>query len=303
MTSPLVQTLTTLLDYIRYAASRFTEARLHFGHGTATALDEAAALVLFATHSPANLPGGYFAATLTLEERTAVLDLIDRRIAERKPLAYLTHEAWFAGLRFYVDERVLVPRSPIAELIERGFSPWLDDNTTAILDLCTGSGCIAIACAHAFPTARIDAVDISGDALAVAALNREQHHLADGVRLIQSDLYDGLEPGVRYDLIVSNPPYVNRAEWERLPEEYLNEPRLGLESGEDGLDCVRRILAGACQWLKADGVLVVEVGSSAEMLESAYPYLPFLWLEFERGGDGVFLLTARQLEQAGFTGS
>jgi len=299
MNTPVTETLSTLLDYIRYAASRFSEAGLHYGHGTATALDEAAALVLHASHCPHNLPTGYFAATLTPVEREAVIALIERRIHERKPLAYLTGQAWFAGLSFYVDERVLVPRSPLAELIERQFAPWLDGTATRILDLCTGSGCIAIACAYAFPEACVDAVDISAEALAVAAINCAQHQLTDTVRLVHADLYAGLEPGQRYDLIVSNPPYVNQAEWQALPEEYQAEPRLGLEAGADGLDCVRRILEQAANWLTPEGVLVVEVGSSAEALEAAHPALPFLWLEFERGGEGVFLLTAGQLHQAG----
>lgn len=296
----VTETLTTVLDYIRYAASRFKAAQVFFGHGTATALDEAAALVLHASHSPHDLPTGFFQATLTLDERAAILALIERRISERKPLPYLTHEAWFAGLEFYVDERVLVPRSPMAELIERAFSPWLDDAVSHILDLCTGSGCIAIACAYAFAEASVDAVDISEDALAVAAINLERHGLGERVNLIRSDLYDQLEPTRRYDLIVSNPPYVNRSEWENLPEEYHAEPRLGLESGTDGLDCVRRILEQAGRWLTPDGILVVEVGSSAMALEAAYPTIPFLWLDFERGGDGVFLLTADQIKQARF---
>lgn len=298
MHATLTETLTTLLDYIRYATSRFTEAGLCFGHGTATALDEAAALVLHATHSPHDLPTGFFTASLLPSEREAILALIERRITERKPLAYLTHEAWFAGLRFYVDERVLVPRSPVAELIERRFSPWLGGRDVEdVLDLCTGSACIGLACAYAFPEATVDAVDISEDALAVAAINVERHGLNDTVTLIQSDLYEQLTPGKRYDLIVSNPPYVNRAEWQSLAAEYHAEPRLGLESGEDGLDCVRRILEEAGARLKPQGILVVEVGSSAEALEAAYPDIPFLWLNFERGGDGVFLLTAAQIQQ------
>jgi len=298
MKSELTDILTTVLDYIRYATSRFQAAGLSFGHGTATALDEAAALVLHATHSPHDLPTGFFAATLLPDEREAVVRLIERRITERKPLAYLTHEAWFAGLAFYVDERVLVPRSPIAELIERRFSPWLGERPVAdILDLCTGSGCIAVASAYAFPEAMVDAVDISTDALAVAAINLARHDLGESVHLIRSDLYTGLPSGKRYDLIVSNPPYVNVAEWENLPGEYHAEPRLGLEAGTDGLDCVRRILMDAAERLKPDGILVVEVGSSAEALEAAYPEIPFLWLEFVRGGDGVFLLTAEQVEQ------
>ena len=290
--------LTTIRDYIRWGASRFKQEKLFFGHGTANALDEAAALVLHAIHQPHDLPGGYFNATLAPDERVRVVNLIERRIAERKPAAYLTHEALFAGLSFYVDERVLVPRSPIAELIEQQFSPWFGqpDTVTDILDLCTGSGCIAIACAYAFPNCEVDAVDISPEALEVTCINIAQHELEDSVRAVESDLYAALG-GRHYDLIVSNPPYVNMEEWRRLPLEYHAEPRLGLESGETGLDCVRRILQGAEAHLKPGGILVVEVGSSAEALEEAYPEVPFYWLDFERGGDGVFLLTAEQLRE------
>lgn len=292
-----LETLATLRDYVRYAASRFAEAGLFFGHGTAGPLDEAAALVLHALRLPYDLPGGYFEARLVPEERERVLALIERRINERKPLAYLTHEAPFAGLSFYVDDRVLVPRSPIAELIENRFAPWLEaDEMTDILDLCTGSGCIAIACAHAFPEARVDAADISPAALEVARINIDRHELAGRVRAVESDVYGALG-GQRYDLIVSNPPYVNLAEWRGLPAEFHAEPRLGLEAGEDGLDCVRSILKGAARHLKPNGVLVVEVGSAAEALEAAYPDLPFCWLDFERGGEGVFLLTAAQVSR------
>ncbi len=289
--------LVTLRDYVRFATSRFSEAGLFFGHGTAGALDEAAALVLHALHLPYDLPGGYFEANLTPGERAQVLDLIDRRMAERKPLAYLTHEAPFAGLSFHVDERVLVPRSPIAELIESQFAPWVEaDEVTEILDLCTGSGCIAIACAVAFPDAQVDAADISTDALDVARINIERHAVEYRVQAIQSDVYSRLADK-QYDLIVSNPPYVNFAEWRDLPPEYHAEPRLGLESGDDGLDCVRMILKDATRHLKPNGILVVEVGSAAEALEDAFPEVPFFWLDFERGGDGVFLLTASQVSQ------
>ncbi|UZR30450.1 50S ribosomal protein L3 N(5)-glutamine methyltransferase [Methylococcus mesophilus] len=293
----VLETLTTVRDYIRWGATRFSEAGVFFGHGTGTALDEAAALVMHVIRQPHDMPSGYFSAVLTFEERERILHLVDRRIEERVPLAYLTHEAWFAGLKFYVDERVLVPRSPIAELIENQFQPWLEpDAVGGVLDLCTGSGCIAIACAEAFPQARVDAVDISGGALEVARMNVRAHGLEDAVRLVHSDLFQQLDGG-RYDLIVSNPPYVNRQEWRDLPSEYHAEPRLGLESGEDGLDCVRRILAGAADRLKPNGVLVVEVGSSAEALAAFYPEVDFLWLDFEHGGDGVFLLTAAQVER------
>ncbi|MDD2769944.1 MAG: 50S ribosomal protein L3 N(5)-glutamine methyltransferase [Methylococcus sp.] len=290
-----VETLATVRDYIRWAATRFAQAGVFLGHGTETALDEAAALVMHVIRQPHDLPSGYFSAVLTFEEREAIVRLVGRRIDERIPLAYLTHEAWFAGLQFHVDERVLVPRSPIAELIENQFKPWLEEGAVSeVLDLCTGSGCIAIACAYAFPDARVDAVDISPGALEVAGTNVEAHGVGDTVRLVQSDLYEALDDR-RYDLIVSNPPYVNREEWSSLPAEYHAEPRLGLESGEDGLDCVRRILAGAADRLTLNGILVVEVGSSVAALEAAYPEVNFLWLDFERGGEGVFLLTAAQV--------
>ncbi len=292
----VLEHLVTLRDYVRFATSRFVESGLFFGHGTASALDEAAALVLHVLHLPYDMPGGYFEAQLTPVEREQILDMIERRIASRQPLAYLTHEAPFAGLSFYVDERVLVPRSPIAELIESQFAPWLEaDAVTDVLDLCTGSGCIAIASSLAFPESRVDAVEISADALEVARINIERHAVGDRVQAIESDLYEALDHR-QYDLIVSNPPYVSLAEWRALPPEFHAEPRLGLESGADGLDCVRRILQGAARHLKPAGVLVVEVGSAAEALVNNHPDVPFMWLEFERGGDGVFLLTAGQVK-------
>lgn len=288
--------LTTIRDYIRWAASRFNAAGLFFGHGTASATDEAAMLVLHAIHQPHDLAAGYFNCVLDSSERDAILKLIERRISERKPASYLTREAWFAGLPFYVDERVLVPRSPFAELIEQRFAPWLSDPDAVsdVLDLCTGSGCIAIAAAMAFPDARVDAVDISADALAVARINVDRHEVADCVNLVQSDLFAALGDK-QYDLIVSNPPYVGHAEWAALPPEYHAEPRLGLESGETGLDCVSVILQQAKAHLKPGGLLVVEVGNSADALEAAYPHLPFCWIELERGGDGVFVLSYDQL--------
>jgi ribosomal protein L3 glutamine methyltransferase len=296
MSETVTTQLTTLRDYVRWGASRFNAAGVYFGHGTASATDEAVALVLHALHLPHDLPSGYFGCVLLPEERERIVDLIERRIGERKPAAYLIGEAWFCGLPFYVDERVLVPRSPIAEPIERQFSPWLSEpeSVTDILDLCTGSGCIGIACALAFPKARVDLVDISASALEVARRNIDRHELGDRVSAVESDLYGALG-GRRYDLIISNPPYVNTEEWQALPAEYHAEPKLGLESGRDGLDCVRRILSEAETYLKPDGLLVVEVGSSAEALEEAYPRVPFCWLDFERGGDGVFLLTAEQV--------
>lgn len=293
----LIATLTTVRDYIRWATSRFNQARLHFGHGSTTALDEAAALVLHTLHLPYDLADTYLSAVLADEERRAVANIVERRINERIPAAYLTHEAIFAGLPFYVDERVLVPRSPIAELIAQHFSPWIyEDDVSAILDLCTGSACIAIACALAFPDADVDAVDVSEDALAVAEINIAKHQLEDIVRLYRSDLFNGL-PANRYDIIVSNPPYVSLDEWQRLPTEFHAEPALGFKGGESGLDLVLRILADADDFLTEQGILVVEVGSSAQTLQDLCPEVPFYWLDFERGGDGVFLLTAEQVNQ------
>lgn len=293
--SEILTTLSTIRDYIRWAASRFTQAEICFGHGTATALDEAAALVLYAIYQPYNLAEAYLETVLTPIERQAVIDIIERRIKERKPAAYLTREAIFAGLKFYVDERVLVPRSPIAELIEQRFSPWVDeDEVVRILDLCTGSACIAIACAYAFPNTLVDAVELSQDALAVAQLNVAKHQLSDSVILYQSDLFNDL-PETRYDVIVSNPPYVALEEWQQLPAEFRAEPDMGFQGGESGLDLVLRILVDANDYLTEQGILIVEVGSSAETLQNLFPDVPFYWLEFERGGDGVFLLTAEQV--------
>lgn len=290
-----IQTLTTVRDYIRWGASRFAEEKLFHGHGTVTALDDAAALVLHSLHLPYNLSESYFSAQLTLDERHKVVDLINHRINTRVPSAYLMHEAIFAGLPFYVDERVLVPRSPIAELIREQFSPWVEpDQIHHILDLCTGSACIAIACAYAFPEARVDAVDLSEEALQVAKINVAKHEVGEQLTLYHSDLFDAL-PGQKYDLIVSNPPYVAVAEWEQLPAEFHAEPEIGFTGGESGLDLVIKILVDAADYISEQGILIVEVGSSAETLQTKFPEVPFYWLNFEHGGDGVFLLTAEQV--------
>lgn len=289
--------LVSIRDFVRWGASRFTEAELFFGHGTDNALDESLALVLHALHLDHSLPAEYLDARLTRAERAAVVELLEQRYSSRKPAAYLTGHASFAGLDFKVTEDVLVPRSPIAELIQDGFAPWLDvEQVGSVLDLCTGSGCIGIACAYAFPEARVDLTDVSPAALAVARENIAAHDLEDRVEAIQADVWDGLPAG-QYDLIVSNPPYVDAEDMANLPVEYQHEPALGLAAGEDGLDVVSRILAGAADRLNPDGILVVEVGRSAGHLMERYPGVPFLWLEFEHGGGGVFLLTADQLDE------
>jgi ribosomal protein L3 glutamine methyltransferase len=292
-----MNSLTTVRDLIRWGASRFGEAGLVFGHGTDNALDESAALVMHALHLGMELPGDYLDAVVSETERQEIIHLIESRVSTRKPAAYLTHEAWFAGLPFYVDERVLVPRSPIAELIINRFIPWVvPERIDSILDLCTGSGCIAIACACAFPDARVLATDISADALAVAQENIDRHDLACRVQLLESSLFECVGER-RFDLIVSNPPYVPHPEIQQLPEEFGHEPVLGLSAGEDGLDIVVEILKHASRHLTDIGILVVEVGSSQQTLVDQYPEIPFLWLEFEQGGEGVFLLEQDQLRK------
>lgn len=289
--------LLTIRDFIRYAVSRFNEAGLYFGHGTDNAWDEAVALVLHTLHLPHYIDPRVLDARLTQDEKNKLFPLIEQRVTQRMPVPYLTHEAWFAGLSFYVDERVLVPRSPIAELIEHHFQPWVDPaEVHHILDLCTGSGCIAIACAQAFPEAKVDASDISADALAVAKINMLRHNLENQMSLYESNLFDKL-PKKKYDIIVSNPPYVSLAEMAELPAEYLHEPTLGLTAGQHGLDFALRILNNASDYLSPHGILVVEVGNSETALMEQYPMVPFTWPDFERGDGGVFVLTAEQLQE------
>lgn len=286
--------LTTIRDYIRWGYSLFNGANLYYGHGTTNSWDEAHHLVLSSLHLPPDIAPDLMNAILTTVERRHVSDLILRRINDRMPAAYLTHEAWFAGLPFYVDQRVIIPRSPMAELIERGFSPWLDSHDpNRILDLCTGSGCIAVASALAFPESEVDAVDISKDALEVAAINVKKYLLTDQVNLIQSDLFEKIED--KYDLILSNPPYVAEQEYESLPKEYFHEPEIALKASQLGLEVVNRILREAGKHLTPDGLLLVEVGNSQDVLVDKYPKVPFTWIDFERGGEGIFLISAQDL--------
>ncbi|MDX1538414.1 50S ribosomal protein L3 N(5)-glutamine methyltransferase [Arsukibacterium sp.] len=287
--------LVSVHDWLRFAVSRFNEAGVYFGHGTDNPWDEAAVLLAHCLFLPPLTDDKLLTVRLTKPERRAFIDLLMQRIELRIPAAYLTQQAYFCQLPFYVDQRVLVPRSPIAELINKKFSRFkLAAAPERILDLCTGSGCIAIACAYAFPDAQVDAVDISPDALAVADININEHGLLDRVYPILSDGYQALS-GQQYDLIVTNPPYVDAEDMADLPEEYRHEPELGLASGHDGLELTRRILAQAAAHLTEHGILVCEVGNSMVELQDRYPDVQFDWLEFTAGGLGVFALSKAQL--------
>lgn len=289
--------LISIRDIIRWGVSRFNEAELWYGHGMSNALDEAVFIALSTLQLPLNITESYFDSRLTLAEREQVLALYQRRTKERIPAAYLTNEAWFTGLKFYVNENVLVPRSPIAELIEDRFEPWIDsEQVDSILDLCTGSGCIGIASAYAFDCAEVDIADISPEALDVARQNVKNHQLEDQVTVYESDLFSALN-GRKYDIIVSNPPYVDAEDMALLPDEFKSEPELGLTAGNDGLDLVKVILNQAADYMNPGGILVVEVGNSQHALDELLPEVDFYWLEFEKGGDGVFLLTYEQLIQ------
>jgi ribosomal protein L3 glutamine methyltransferase len=285
--------LLTVRDWVRWGASEFQRAQLFFGHGTDNAWDEAAQLVLWVIRTPWERLGSILDTRLVKSEKRQIHALFQRRIQERLPAPYLTGVAYFAGLEFDVTRDTLIPRSPIAELIEQGFQPWLTEVPESILDLCTGNGCIGIAAALAFPDASVDLGDLSPAALAVARRNIERHGVQDRVTAIESDLFEHI-PGV-YDLIVSNPPYVDAADMAALPAEFRAEPVLALASGDDGLDFTRRLLREAAAHLTEAGILIVEVGNSAAALEEAFPNVPFTWLSFERGGDGVFLLNREQL--------
>lgn len=287
--------LHTIRDLVRWGMSQFNREGLCFAHGMPNALDEAVYLCLATLHLPPDLADDYFDCRLTHAEKRAVLENYRRRLSTRMPAAYITNEAWFAGLSFYVDQRVLIPRSPIAELIDQLFLPWIDtDRVENILDLCTGSGCIAIACAYAFEHARVVAGDVSKDALDVATINRANHGLEDRLQLIESDLFENI-PEQAYDIIVANPPYVSSAEMVQLDREFGFEPDRGLAAGETGMDVVVPILRRAGSYLSDHGILVVEVGYSMPALVQLLPEVPFTWLEFAHGGEGVFLLSAEQL--------
>lgn len=299
MVKVLPAQLRTIADYIRYAFSKMNEAGVFFGHGTDNSWDEAVNLVLQSLHLPWDFDQAMWLCALSKEEASLLISNIQRRVEGREPLPYITNQAWFCGYPFFVDERVLVPRSPIAELIQNRFSPWWDESNepTRVLDLCTGSGCIGMACALEFEAAQVDLVDISKEALAVSGINRERLQLQSRVTCIESNLFASLEKGVnQYNLIVSNPPYVDASDFASMPEEYKKEPELGLVAGNDGLDLVRIILSEAGSYLSENGLLVVEVGNSWVALEEAYPEVPFTWVEFEQGGHGVFVMTAEELK-------
>ncbi|MBS9777769.1 MAG: 50S ribosomal protein L3 N(5)-glutamine methyltransferase [Gammaproteobacteria bacterium] len=290
--------LTTLLDWIRYSASQLSkpevESQLVFGHGSFNAFDEAHALVLGLLHLPFNLDVSYFNAHLTDEEIASIKQGLEQRINDKKPVPYITSRAMFMGLEFYVDERVLVPRSPIMELIENQFMPYREQPAHSVLDLCCGSGCIGIASAYMLPEAEVVISDIDDGALEVANLNIDKHDIHGSVTAVQSDVFDNLE-GHTFDIIVSNPPYVDSETVAHLPEEFLHEPEIGLGSGEDGLDITRRILRDAISYLNEGGLLIVEVGASWDLLEQAYPHVVFHWHEFESPAEGVFVMTYDEL--------
>ncbi|HEY1075182.1 MAG TPA: 50S ribosomal protein L3 N(5)-glutamine methyltransferase [Fontimonas sp.] len=291
------QALTTVRDLVRWGASRFREAGLTFGHGTDNALDDAYYIVLQVLHLPFDLPSVYLEANVSASERAAVVKLLRARVSTRKPAAYLLGIAPFAGLEFEVDERVLVPRSPIGELIGREFQPWLQQAPERVLDLCAGSGCIGIATALAFPEAQVDLAELSAGALAVSRRNIKRHAVGERVRALKSDVFSGLGDA-RYDLILANPPYVPTTEWKGLQPEYLHEPKMALEAGGDGMDIVARILDEAAARLNPGGLLICEVGGYVDEFEARWPRLPVTWIDFEHGGDGVFVIAREALPGA-----
>ena len=288
--------LVTVRDWLRWAVSRFNESGLSYGHGTENAWDEAVWLVLATLHLPHDTLEPWLDAHLTRSERLGLLNNLQQRVVHRMPTAYLVQEAWLGSFRFYVDQRVIIPRSYFAELLESGFAPWIEDpeSVGSVLDLCTGSGCLAILMAHAFPGASVDAIDISADALVVACRNIADYHLDDRVHAVESDLFAAVK-GKRYDLILSNPPYVTSEAMAALPAEYRHEPALALAAGADGLDVVRRILAAAREHLNPGGLLAIEVGHNQHLVEAAFPDLPMVWLDTEHAEGKVFLVTREDL--------
>ena len=295
--------LITVRDWLRWAVSRFNETGLFYGHGTDNAWDEAVWLVLASLYLPRDRLEPWLDARLTKTERLTLLNSLQQRVVHRLPTAYLVQEAWLGPFRFYVDQRVIVPRSYFAELLEGGFAPWIEDPDAvgATLDLCTGSGCLAILMAHAFPNATVDAIDISADALVVACRNIADYHLDDRVHAIESDLFAAVK-GKRYDLIISNPPYVTTEAMEALPAEYRHEPSLALAAGPDGLDVVRRILAEAREHLNPGGVLAIEVGHNQDLVAAAFPDLPAIWLDTEHAEGKIFLVAREDLPTAAAPG-
>lgn len=290
----IINQLHTIQDFIRWAASMFNRADIYYGHGSDNAIDEAKQLVLPSLDLPLTIPSEFYAANLTLEEKHLIIENVLARTQQHIPTPYLTNRAWFCGHQFYVDERVLIPRSPIGELIQHHLDGIIDFEPRNILDLCTGSGCIGIACAYEYPDAEVDVADISADALEVAQTNIESHQLSHRVLPVLSDLFNDL-PEVQYDVIITNPPYVDEEDMDDLPLEFKTEPELALAAGNDGLDIVKRILKEAADHLSKFGVLICEVGNSSVALQQQYPQVPFKWIEFKQGGDGVFMLTKKQL--------
>jgi ribosomal protein L3 glutamine methyltransferase len=292
----IVSQLHSVRDYVRWSTSTMVEHGVYFGHGTDNAWDESLYLVQAALHWPQPLDAQMFDSRLLLPERNRIVDWVLKRVEQRMPLPYVTGSAWFAGLPFTIDRRAIIPRSPIAELIAQDFQPWYrGEQPKSVLDLCAGSGCIGIACAMYMPGIEVDLVDLSAPALALAQENIERHALQDRVTAIESDLFAGLAPGRRYNIIASNPPYVDAADLASMPAEYRHEPALALGSGADGLELSRRLLREAGNYLSDDGLLVLEVGNSAVALEQQYPEIAFTWIDFERGGEGVLVMTAEEL--------
>ncbi|MCJ8340894.1 MAG: 50S ribosomal protein L3 N(5)-glutamine methyltransferase [Pseudomonadales bacterium] len=290
------ESLLSIRDYIRLCYSQMMQQKIYLGHGHVNAIDEAKQLVLAAVYLPWDADDLVLDARLLAAEKQRILAFMHRRIKQREPLPYIINQAWFMQMPFFVDSRVLIPRSPIAQLIETQFSPFLRTGpVNRILDLCTGSGCIGIACAYAFEEAQVDLADISTDALAVASINIEQHKMTEQVSIIESDLFANIE--LKYDLIVSNPPYVDKKDLAEMPEEYHHEPELALGSGDDGLELCKIMLAQACNYLTEDGLLVVEVGNSEVHLMQQFPQVPFIWVELAEGGNGVFVISAAELKQ------